>query len=195
MPLVNKKIGLYFGSFNPVHTGHLIIASQLLENSDLDQIWFVVSPQNPLKKKKSLLNNHHRLMLVKEAIEEDDRFRVSDIEFQLPYPSYTIHTLAVLSEKYPERQFSLIMGSDNLATLHKWKNYREILNQYYLYVYPRPGYDPGERSSHPHVQLVDAPQMEISASMIREGIRKNKDMRYLLPDKVLKYIQEMQFYQ
>ncbi|MCF8331690.1 MAG: nicotinate-nucleotide adenylyltransferase [Bacteroidales bacterium] len=195
MPLVNKKIGLYFGSFNPIHTGHLIIASQLLENSALDQIWFIVSPQNPFKKKESLLDNHHRLMLVKTAIEEDDRFRASDIEFYLPYPSYTIHTLTVLSEKYPEREFALIMGSDNLATIHKWKNYQQILEYYHLYAYPRPGYEPGKWSSHPNVILIEAPQMEISASMIREGIQKHKDMRYLLPDKVLKYIKEMQFYQ
>lgn len=192
---LNKKTGLYFGSFNPIHIGHLIIASQMVENSDLDQIWFVVSPQNPLKKKKTLLDNHHRLALVKEAIQDDTRFRASDVEFNLPQPSYTIHTLTILAEKYPKKEFALIMGSDNLATLHKWKNYQEIIDQYQLYVYPRPGYEPGELSQHQNVHLVDAPQMEISASMIREGIRKRKDMSYLLPEQVLKYIDEMHFYE
>jgi nicotinate-nucleotide adenylyltransferase len=167
----------------------------MVENSDLDQVWFVVSPQNPLKKKKSLLQNHHRLALVKEAIQDDARFRASDVEFSLPQPSYTIHTLTVLAEKYPGKEFALIMGSDNLATLHKWKNYKEIIDHYQLYVYPRPGYNPGDLSKHPNVHLVDAPQMEISASMIREGISKRKDMSYLLPQQVLKYIDEMHFYE
>ncbi len=189
-----RKTGLYFGSFNPVHTGHLIIASQMVENSDLEQVWFVVSPQNPLKKKKTLLENHHRLALVKEAIKDDGRFRASDVEFNLPQPSYTIHTLTVLDEKHPNRDFALIMGADNLATIHKWKNYREILNNYQFYVYPRPGYDTGEYDTHENVWLIDAPQMEISASMIRDSIKAGKDMRYLLPPDVLRYIDEMMFY-
>ena len=195
MVQINKKTGLFFGSFNPVHTGHLIVASQIVENSDLDQIWFVVTPQNPFKKKKTLLENHHRLNLLKEAIDDDDRFRAIDIEFHLPQPNYTIHTLTALAEKYPEREFSLIMGEDNLNTFHKWKNYREIISQYQLYVYPRPNYSPGELAEHPHVHLVEAPQIEISASMIREAISQKKDLRYLLPDKVLKYIEDMMFYQ
>lgn len=194
MAQVSNNIGLYFGSFNPVHTGHLIIASQMVENSDLDQIWFVISPQSPLKKKKTLLANHHRRAMVDEAIKDDMRFRASDIEFKLPQPSYTIHTLTVLSEKYPRKQFALIMGADNLATIYKWKNYREILDNYPIYVYPRPGYDAGEFAQEKRVYMVDAPQMEISASMIREAIHQGKDMRYLLPDDVLHYIRDMNFY-
>ena len=195
MDQINKKTGLFFGSFNPIHIGHLIVASQMVENSDLDQIWFVVTPQNPLKKKKTLLKNHHRLNLVKEAIDDDERFRATDVEFHLPQPNYTIHTLTVLTEKYPEREFALIMGTDNLATLHKWKNYQELLDQYQLYVYPRPGFQPGEFASHTNVHLVEAPQIEISASMIRDAIHQKKDLRYLLPVKVLKYIEDMMFYQ
>ncbi|MCF8217976.1 MAG: nicotinate-nucleotide adenylyltransferase [Bacteroidales bacterium] len=195
MDQINKKTGLFFGSFNPIHIGHLIVASQMVENSDLDQIWFVVTPQNPLKKKKTLLKNHHRLNLVKEAIDDDERFRATDVEFHLPQPNYTIHTLTVLTEKYPEREFALIMGTDNLATLHKWKNYQELLDQYKLYVYPRPGFQPGEFASHTNVHLVEAPQIEISASMIRDAIHQKKDLRYLLPVKVLRYIEDMMFYQ
>ncbi|MGM0612422.1 MAG: nicotinate (nicotinamide) nucleotide adenylyltransferase [Bacteroidota bacterium] len=195
MAQINRKTGLFFGSFNPIHIGHLIVASQMIENSDLDQIWFVVTPQNPLKKKKTLLKNHHRLNLVKEAIDDDERFRATDVEFHLPQPNYTIHTLTVLTEKYPEREFALIMGTDNLATLHKWKNYQELLDQYQLYVYPRPGFSPGEFANHPNVHSVEAPQIEISASMIRDAIHQKKDLRYLLPDKVLKYIEDMMFYQ
>ncbi|MFO8086917.1 MAG: nicotinate (nicotinamide) nucleotide adenylyltransferase [Bacteroidales bacterium] len=194
MTLVNKHIGLFFGSFNPVHIGHLVIASQIIENSKLDQVWFVVSPQNPFKKKKTLLDNHHRLAMVKEAIDDDERFLASDVEFQMPQPSYTIHTLTLLSEQYPDRCFSLIMGMDNLETFQKWKNYQEILKNYNLHVYPRPNYTAGAFSGHPHVHQVQAPLMEISASMIRKGIQEGKNMRYLLPDKVLKYIDEMQFY-
>lgn len=195
MVQINRKTGLFFGSFNPIHTGHLIVASQIVENSDLDQMWFVVTPQNPFKKKKTLLKNHHRLNLVKEAIDDDERFRASDVEFHLPQPNYTIHTLTVLSEEYPEREFALIMGSDNLATIHKWKNYKELLANYHFYVYPRPGFGFGDFSNHPHVHITEAPQIEISASMIREAIKQKKDLRYLLPDKVLKYIEDMMLYQ
>lgn len=194
MTLVNKHIGLFFGSFNPVHIGHLVIASQIIENSDLDQIWFIVTPQSPFKKKKTLLDNHHRLAMVKEAIDDDERFLASGIEFDMPQPSYTIHTLALLAEKYPDRCFSLIMGMDNLSTFHKWKNYQEILKNYDLHVYPRPNYSAEAFYNHQHVYLVEAPLMEISASMIRKGIQKGKNMRYLLPNKVLVYIDEMQFY-
>ncbi|MFO8053832.1 MAG: nicotinate (nicotinamide) nucleotide adenylyltransferase [Bacteroidales bacterium] len=192
---IHRKTALFFGSFNPIHIGHLIIAGQMVENSDLDQVWFIVSPQNPFKKKKSLLKNHHRLNLVKEAIKDDWRFQANDIEFSLPQPSYTIHTLTVLAEKYPDKRFALIIGSDNLSSFHKWKNYREILEQYQIYVYPRFDHEPGELANHPSVHLVDAPRMELSANMIREGIQKGKDMRYLISPGVYRYIQEMGLYQ
>ncbi len=194
MAQIDQKTGLFFGSFNPIHVGHLIVASEIVENSPLDHLWFVISPQSPFKKKKNLLKDHHRLNLVKEAIKDDARFRASDVEFTLPKPGYTIHTLTVLDEKYPGRTFALIMGTDNLSTLHKWKNYREILERYPIYVYPRPGYDPGNLSQHPAIKLVDAPLMEISAKMIREGIRQGKDMRYLLDEGVYDYIKEMGLY-
>lgn len=194
MAHINQKTGLFFGSFNPIHVGHLIIASQIVENSSLDHLWFVVSPQSPFKKKESLLKDHHRLNLVKEAIKDDARFRASDVEFSLPQPCYTIHTLTVLAEKYPGRDFALIMGADNLRTLHKWKNYRQIIEHYSIYVYPRPGYDPGKLSTHSSVKMTDAPLMEISAKMIREGIRQGKDMRYLLSKDVYNYIRDMGLY-
>ena len=136
-----RNIGLYFGSFNPIHIGHLIIAEYMIENSDLDEIWFVVSPSNPLKKKESLLDERQRLYMVNIAIEDDARFRSSDIEFKLPYPSYTCVTLAHLTERYPEKNFSLIMGEDNLENIEKWKNYEFILNNFHIYTYPRAGYN------------------------------------------------------
>ena len=134
-----KNTGLYFGSFNPIHNGHLMIAGYIAEYSDLKEIWFVISPQNPLKEKSSLLTDYHRLALVNVAIENDMRFKSCDIEFKLPQPSYTINTLTYLQEKYPQKEFALIMGADNLENLDKWKNHEQILNIYNIYVYPSPG--------------------------------------------------------
>ena len=190
-----EKIGLFFGSFNPIHTGHLVIANYFLQFSEINKIWWVVSPQNPLKEKKSLLDERHRMALVKEAIWDNPLFKASDIEFSLPKPSYTVHTLAYLQEKYPNKEFTLIMGSDNLQHLHKWKNFEQILEQYSLHVYPRPSFDGGNFKNHPSVTWVQAPLMEISSSFIRESIAQKKDMKYFLPDKVRLYIEEMHFYE
>ncbi|MCQ2284456.1 MAG: nicotinate-nucleotide adenylyltransferase [Bacteroidales bacterium] len=189
-----RKTGLYFGSFNPIHVGHLIIAEFMLEHSDLQEIWFVVSPCNPLKKKSSLLDDRQRLYMVNLAIEDDDRFKASDVEFGLPQPSYTCHTLVHLQEKYPQREFALIMGEDNLQTFDKWLNYEWILENYHLYVYPRPGYDAAERKQHPHVTFVEAPNIELSSTVIRENLKMKKSVRYMLPPKVYLYLDEMAFY-
>ncbi len=190
-----KKTGLYFGSFNPIHMGHLIIANQMLTNSDMEEIWFVISPQNPLKEKASLLDDYHRLALVKISIDDNPHFRACDIEFKLPQPSYTMHTLVNLGELYPQRLFCLIIGSDNLNNFHKWFNYEGILNRYQLYVYPRPGFDGSEFANHPSVKWIKSPLMEISSSYIRNAIQTGKSVKYLLPDKVLTYIAEMHFYE
>lgn len=192
---MQKKIGLYFGSFNPIHIGHLIIAEQILTNSDLKEIWFVISPHNPLKERHSLLNDHHRLALVRVAIDDNPAFRACDIEFNLPKPSYTIHTLVNLESKYPNHQFCLIMGSDNLNVITKWFNYEQILDNYNIYVYPRPGFDGGEFVKHQSVIWVVAPLIEISSSYIRNSIASGKQVRYLLPPKVNEYIEEMHFYE
>ncbi len=191
----NELIGLFFGSFNPIHSGHLIIANYLLQFSEIEKIWFVVSPQNPLKEKKSLLDEHHRMALVKEAIWDNPLFRACDIELSLPRPSFTIHTLTHLQEKYPNKRFSLIMGADNLQNLKKWKNYEQILQYFSLHVYPRPDYDGGEFRNHPSVTWFDAPLMEISSSFIRESISNKKNMKYFLPERVRVYIEEMHFYE
>jgi nicotinate-nucleotide adenylyltransferase len=189
------KIGLYFGSFNPIHNGHLMIAGYMVEYSDLKEIWFVISPQNPLKEKSSLLTDYHRLALVNVAIENDARFKSCDIEFKLPQPSYTINTLTYLQEKYPQKEFALIMGADNLENLDKWKNYEQILQHYSIYVYPRPGASGGSFKDHPNVNWVKAPNLEISSSFIRLAIKEKKNVNYFLPDKVYQYIQEMHFYE
>ena len=188
------KTGLFFGSFNPIHNGHLMIASYMVEYAGLDQVWFVVSPQNPLKEKSSLLADHHRLSMVNLAVEDDIRFKSSNIEFKLPKPSYTIDTLAYLSEKYPGRQFIPILGSDNLPTLHKWKNCEALLSQYKILIYPRPGTSPSPYDNHPSLSWVDAPLITVSSTFIRKGIREGRDMRYFLPEKVWRYIEEMHFY-
>ncbi|MFA8451225.1 MAG: nicotinate (nicotinamide) nucleotide adenylyltransferase [Bacteroidales bacterium] len=190
-----KKTGLYFGSFNPIHVGHLIIANYMQQFTDLDEVWFVVSPQNPLKNKKSLLADIHRLALVRIATEDHTHLKVSDIEYKLPKPSYTIDTLTFLDEKYPDRSFKLICGGDNLESFQKWKNYEKILKYYELYVYKRPGSSCQEYENHPSVHLFDAPQMEISASFIREGLAEKKDMSFFLTPKVCSYIKEMHFYE
>ena len=188
------KIGLFFGSFNPVHSGHMVIAGYMSEFTDLSQVWFVVSPHNPLKIKNSLLQDYHRMTLVKIAIGDNRKLKASDIEFKLPRPSYTIHTLAYLFEKFPEHQFVLILGSDNLESFTKWKNYEQILEQVELYVYPRKDSHGGELINHPKVKIISAPVMEISSSFIREAIKNKKDVRYMMPEKVWEYVDEMNFY-
>jgi len=190
------KIGLYFGSFNPIHIGHLIIANQLVENSDLDQIWFVVTPHNPFKKKSTLLDNHHRLEMVYLATKDYDTLKESDIEFNLPQPNYTVNTLAYLTEKYPEKEFSLIMGEDNLKSFHKWKNYQVILDHHNIYVYPRisDGTVETQFDNHPKIHHVEAPIMEISSTLIRNSIKVGKNIKPLLPNQVWSYLDEMNFY-
>ncbi|HRH02565.1 MAG TPA: nicotinate (nicotinamide) nucleotide adenylyltransferase [Bacteroidia bacterium] len=188
------KIGLFFGSFNPVHIGHLVIANYMAQYTDLQKVWLVISPHNPLKEKSSLLDDKQRLALVKIAIENNSKLKASDIEFKLPQPSYTITTLVHLKEKYPEHEFALIMGSDNLSTFHKWKNYEEILKYHTLYIYPRPKHSGEAYKQHSQVKFVDAPVMEISSTFIRQAIADKKDVRYLLPDNVYEYVKEMHFY-
>ncbi len=188
------KIGLFFGSFNPVHTGHMIIANFMVTQTDLDQVWMVVSPQNPLKKKTSLAKDYDRLHLVRLAIEDNPSLKASDIEFQLPKPSYTIDTLTYMREKYEDKDFVLIMGGDNLGTLHKWKNYELILRDFEIYVYKRPSYDLGELATHSSVKLFDAPLMAISASYIRNCIREGKSVQYLLTEPVFDYLQSSYLY-
>lgn len=188
------KTGLFFGSFNPIHTGHLIIASYFYENSDIDELWFVVSPQNPLKQSSNLLADRDRLHLVNLAIENDDRFKSSDIEFKLSKPSYTIDTLTYLADKYPKREFVLISGTDIFKTFHKWKNWEKILEYYKFYVYPRPNETQHELLKHPSVKVVNAPMVEISSTFIRKGIKDKMNLKYFLPDSVYNYILEMNFY-
>ena len=190
------KIGLYFGSFNPIHIGHLIIANQLVENSDLDQIWFVVTPHNPFKKKSTLLDNFQRLEMVYLATKDYDKLKESNIEFNLPQPNYTINTLTYLQEKHPDYQFSLIMGEDNLKSFHKWKNYEIILENHNIYVYPRisEGTMDTQFSEHEKIHKVDAPIMEISSTMIRKAIKEGKNIKPLLPKNVWEYLDEMNFY-
>lgn len=189
-----KKIGLFFGSFNPIHVGHLIIAEYIVEHSDLKEMWFVVSPRNPLKKKQSLLNDRQRLYMVNIAIEDDYRFRACDIEFKLPQPSYTVNTLLHLAEKYPDKEFCLIMGEDNLDCIEKWYNYQFILDNYQIYVYPRDNYHTENKRELPNIHYVDAPRIGISATMIRQGIQEKKSVKYLMPEKVAKYVEEMGLY-
>ena len=191
----NKKTGLFFGSFNPIHNGHMILASYMLEFTDLDEVWFVVSPHNPLKEKKNLLADYHRLALVRLAVEDHQNVNVTDIEFKMPKPSYTIDTLTWLTEKYENRNFSIICGTDVFPTFHKWKNYQQLLKQYHFYVYPRPGSGLGEYASDSNIKLYPAPLMEISSSFIRKGIKEKKDMSFWMPDKVYQYVKEMHFYE
>ncbi len=182
-----NEILLYFGSFNPIHIGHMAIASYLTEYCDINELWFVVTPQNPTKKASSLLNNRDRQHLVQLAIGDYPKFKVSDIEFYLPKPNYTINTLTYLKEKFPNKKFSILMGGDNLETLHKWKNYKKIIDEYKIYVYKRPGYKV-KNFENANINIIDAPQMEISSSFIRNSIKNNKDIRYLVPHKVYEYI-------
>ena len=188
------KIGLFFGSFNPVHNGHLIIANYVCERTDLDKVWLVVSPQNPLKQKETLLREYDRLHLINLAIEDNKNLKASNIEFKLPKPSYTIDTLIYLKEKYPQHQFALIMGSDNLATLHKWKNYEQILKNYDLLVYKRNGFIENPFPKNKNIHFLDFPFLDISATFIRENLRQGNSMQYFLPEPVWKYIEEMKLY-
>lgn len=190
-----KKTGLLFGSFNPIHVGHLILANYMAVFTDLDEVWFVVSPQNPLKNKSSLLADYHRLALVRLAVEDCIGLKASNIEFNMPKPSYTIDTLTWLSEYSPNREFVVICGTDIFPSFHRWKNHDEILNQYSLYVYPRPGYQLGKYHDHPSITLHDAPLMEISSSFIRKGIKEKKNMGFWMPETVYNYILEMHFYE
>jgi len=187
-------VGLYFGTFNPIHVGHMIIANHMAENSDLDQVWFVITPHSPFKTKNSLLNDYHRFDIVQRAIENYPKLRASNVEFKLTQPNYTYKTLAVLQEKYPEHDFALIMGEDNLATLHKWKNHELILNNHRVFVYPRPNVAKSALANHDKVTFVDAPLMEISATDIRRSIKEGKNIRPLLPEGVSDYIYEENFY-
>ena len=194
------KIGLYFGTFNPIHVGHLIIANHMAEHSDLDQVWMVVTPHNPLKKKSTLLDDYHRLQMVFLATEDFPKIKPSDIEFKLPQPNYTVNTLAHLEDKYPNYEFSLIMGEDNLKSLHKWKNYEVILERHDIYVYPRISTEEENlefktsRNFGTKIHLIDAPVVEISATFIRDNIKKGKNIQPLLPAKVWDYIDHNNFY-
>lgn len=189
-------VGLYFGSFNPIHIGHLAIANYIVEYGGIDELWFVVSPQNPFKQKKQLLDDYQRLELVNLAIDGDYRFKACDIEFRLTKPSYTINTLAYLSEKYPTKVFKPIIGGDNFDNLSKWKNHEILLRDYEFIVYPRPGYTIDiNNDCKGKFQIVDAPQMDISSTFIRDAIAQGKDIRHFLHPKVYKYITEMRFYQ
>lgn len=189
-----QKIGLFFGSFNPVHVGHMIIANYMATQTDLSQVWMVVSPQNPLKAKKTLARDYDRLHLVQLAIGDNPLLKSSDVEFALPKPSYTIDTLVHLQEKHPDKEFVLIMGSDNLATLHKWKNYEILLRDYEIYVYQRPNYELNSDVYQKNIISFDAPLMEISSSYIRECIKHRKSIQYLVPEAVFNYLETTRLY-
>lgn len=189
------KIGLFFGSFNPIHIGHLVIADVMADQTDLDQVWFVVSPLNPFKSSSSLLHEFDRLKMVELAIAENYKFRASDVEFNMPKPSYTADTLAYISDHHPDHDFQLIIGEDNLLHFHKWKNYESILENFGLYVYPRPQVDKSKiKVQHEAIKYVDSPMLDISATFIRKSIRNNHSVQYLLPGPVVDYIRMKKFY-
>jgi nicotinate-nucleotide adenylyltransferase len=188
------KIGLFFGSFNPIHIGHLIIANTMAENADLQEVWLVVSPQNPLKKNTGLLHEFDRYEMAALAIHDSYKLKVSDVEFNLPRPSYTIDTLTYLSEKHPQHEFVLIIGEDNLSSFPKWKNYDKILQYYELYVYPRPETEKTELTNHPKVKFIPSPLLDISATYIRNNVREGKSIRYLVTEQVENFISRKKFY-
>lgn len=188
------KVGLFFGSFNPIHVGHLIIAKYMTNFTDVDEVWFVVSPQNPFKQKKSLANMYDRLEMVNLAIEGEHKLKASDIEFSLPQPSYTIDTLIHLRERYADKEFLLIMGEDNLKGISKWKNADIILRDYHIVVYPRPGYDTAAWKDHPSLTMTETPMMELSSTFLRDCIKNKKDIRYYTHDKVWEFIDKKGLY-
>lgn len=188
------KIGLFFGSFNPVHVGHLIVANVMATSTDLERVWFVVSPQNPFKKNKSLLHEFDRLDMVEKAIADNHRLKATDIEFSMPRPSYTIDTLIRLQEKFPEHEFKLIIGEDNLAQFGNWKNHVQILEYFGLYVYPRPHAESSDFKNHPSVKMIEAPLLDISATFIRNRLKSNQSIRYMVPEIVEDYINRKKFY-
>ena len=187
------QVGLYFGSFNPIHTGHLIIANFIANNTSLDEVWFVVSPQNPFKNTSSLLNEQHRLSLVKIAIDGEKKLKASNVEFKLPRPSYTADTLVYLSEKYPKKIFSIIMGSDSYQNIEKWKNYKYIINNYNIFIFQRPAFILKENLLK-NIKIVEAPLLEISSTMIRKNIKEKKSIRYLVSDAVMEEIENQKYY-
>lgn len=189
-----NKIGLFFGSFNPIHTGHLIIANYMANYTDLDEVWLMVSPHNPLKKKSNLANMYDRLEMVNLAIQDTENIRSSDFEFRLNQPSYTIDTLIHLKERYPKKEFILIMGSDNLVSLKKWKNYEVILRDYKVFVYPRPGFEDGEMAQHPSITITDTPLMELSSTFIRKSVANRKSIKFFVPDAVAQFIDSKGLY-
>ena len=201
--MANKNIGLFFGTFNPIHVGHLILGNYMAQLPQIDQVWFVVTPRNPFKAKDTLLADVHRLALVREAVDENPKLEASNVEFDMPQPNYTVNTLAVLTEKYPDKNFTLIMGEDNLRGFHKWKNYEIILENHEVLVYPRV-YTENEKPAtsekvsqllnHSKLQMVDAPLMKVSSSTIRKMIAEGMDAQYILPPKVYTYVNEMNFY-
>ncbi len=188
------NIGLFFGSFNPIHLGHLIVANVMAETTDLDQVWFVVSPQNPFKKNKQLLHEEDRYKLVELAIQNNSKLRVTDVEFSMPRPSYTIDTLLKLQEKFPQHVFRLIIGGDNLGQFPNWKEHEKILSDFGLYVYPRPNAEPSALKQHPNVRMVEAPLLDISATFIRAQIKAERTIRYMVPEEVETYIRWKKFY-
>lgn len=188
------KIGLFFGSFNPVHVGHMIIANHMVQYTDLDQVWMVVTPHNPLKNKTSLAKDRDRYHLVQLAIGNNTKIKPSNVEFSLPLPSYTIDTLTFLNEKYPKHIFALIMGGDNLESIEKWKNYQQILANYDIYLYQRAGYNPEKNRDFPRVKHMNVPLLDISATFIRQAIREGKSVQYLVPDAVYDYLENSVMY-
>ncbi len=190
-----KKIGIYSGSFNPIHHGHVMLANYLVEFSDLDELWFVVTPQNPLKKKEDLLDDDERLKMVQLAIGDDPRIHVSDIEMHLPTPSYTINTLTALSEQYPDSEFVFICGMDSLQNFKNWREYQKILDNYELLVFPREGYDGGELINYPSVTVLKTPIIEISSTFIRQCVKEGRDVRHFMPEKAFEYMKEHRLYE
>jgi len=190
-----KKIGIYSGSFNPIHHGHVMLANYLVEFSDLDELWFVVTPQNPLKKKEDLLDDDERLKMVQLALGDDPRFLVSDIEMHLPTPSYTINTLTALSEQYPDSEFVFICGMDSLQNFKNWREYQKILDNYELLVFPREGYDGGELINYPSVTVLKTPIIEISSTFIRQCVKEGRDVRHFMPEKAFEYMKEHRLYE